>query len=80
MILTFCPSHRDRAAGFFDSNVTVFRILFYLAICIVTLALTTAIVVGIEFSNGRFKYFFLLKILRSLSGLFIGPLYIPVRI
>jgi hypothetical protein len=63
---------------FFDNEPDIFRILFYIAIAVVTIALTIAVVVGIEFSNGRFKYFFLLKILRSLAGLFVGFMYIPI--
>jgi len=67
-----------RIYGFFDQDISIYRILFYIGIGVVTMALGTAIVVGVEFSSGRFKYFFLLKVLRSLSGLFIGFLYIPI--
>lgn len=63
---------------FVDVNPDAFRICFYVAIAVVSIGLITALVVGIEFASGRFKYFFLLKILRSLAGLFVGALYIPI--
>jgi len=61
-----------RIYGFFDKITNVSRYLFYIFVGIVSLALVNAGVVGLEFASGRFKYFFLLKTLRSLAGLFVG--------